>query len=86
MDSTRVRLIPTLIYAHPLPLNNAKVKLYFERILKLGFDEDPNYYSLKKLFKYPGTIDWNDKKCEIKKIKPKDKISDSGIDTPGTSV
>jgi len=52
----------------------------------LRFDEDPNYSSLKKLFKYPGCIDWNDKKSEIMKIKPKDKISDSGVDTPGTSL
>jgi len=85
MDS-RVRLIPTLIYAHLLPLNNAKVKLYFERCLKLGFDEDPNYSLLKRLFKHPGTLDWNDKNYEIKKIKPKVNISDSGVDTPGTSL
>ena len=77
----------TYAYLHsPSTLNNAKVKLYFERCLKLRFDEDPNYSSLKKLFKYPGYIDWNDKKSEIMKIKPKDKISDSGVDTPGTSL
>ena len=60
-----------------------------EYCLRLRFEEEPDYSYLRKLFKFPGSIDWNDKHMELKnfkKIKPKDKISDSGLDTPGTSM
>ena len=57
-----------------------------EYCLRLRFEEEPSYSYLRKLFKFPGSIDWNDKNTEVKKIKSKDKISDSGLDTPGTSL
>ena len=66
--------------------HNAKVKSYFDYCLDLRFEEEPKYAFLRKLFKMSGKIDWSDKDMEIKKIKPKDKISDSGVDTPGTSL
>ena len=74
---------------HITHFHNAKVKLYMEYCLRLRFEEEPDYSYLRKLFKFPGSIDWNDKDMELKnfkKIKPKDKISDSGLDTPGTSL
>ena len=57
-----------------------------EYCLRLKFEEEPSYSYLRKLFKFAGSIDWNDKNTEIKKIEPKDKISDSGLDTPDASI
>ena len=62
------------------------MKSFLNYSLELSFEEEPKYVFLRKLFKMSGKIDWNDKDMEIKKIKPKDKISDSGVETPGTSL
>ena len=52
-----------------------EVKEYFNECIGLGFTEEPDYGLLKKIFKTPGHIDWNERDKES----TKDISSDSGV-------
>ena len=52
-----------------------QVKQYFKHCIGLSFTEEPDYRLLKKIFKTPGHIDWNERDKESNKYIS----SDSGV-------